>query len=273
MMKTIIFTDLDGTLLDSRYSFAPAAQALKRIKAEGIPLVLATSKSRPETELIREMLSNADPFITENGGGIYIPASYFPFPIKGEEKNGYRVITLGAGYEDLRRALAGIREKSGRDLSGFGDMTDEEVAGLTGLTPAEAALAKMREFDEPFIMRDGNREDARRLVEESGYSFTAGRFFHITGQNDKGRAVEILTTFYRSVYGKIATVGVGNSENDIPLLRKVDYPVLVMNEDGRYEEVNGVPGLIKAHGIGPEGWDRAIPGVLDTIKASEGYKC
>ena len=272
-MKAIIFTDLDGTLLDSRYSFAPAAPALKRIRAEGIPLVLATSKSRPETELIREMLSNADPFITENGGGIFIPGSYFPFPIKGEESDGYRVIRLGAGYGEIRAALADIRRRSGRNLKGFGDMTDEEVAGLTGLTPAEARLAKMREFDEPFIMKDASREEARRLVEESGYSFTEGRFFHITGPSDKGRAAEILAAFYRSVYGRIATIGVGNSENDISMLKIVDYPVLVMKEDGRYEEVEGLPGVIKARGVGPEGWGRAVPGVLDTIRASEGYKC
>lgn len=272
-MKTIIFTDLDGTLLDSRYSFAPASLALKRIKAEGIPLVLATSKSRSETELIRDMLSNSDPFIAENGGGIFIPVSYFPFPVKGEESNGFRVLRLGAAYEELRAALDGIRKRSGRQIRGFGDMTVEEVAGLTGLTPAEARLAKIREFDEPFIMEGGSREEARRLVEESGYLFTSGRFFHITGHSDKGKAIEILSTFYRSVYGKIATVGVGNSANDIPMLKMVDYPVLVMNEDGRYEDVDGLPGLIKAHGIGPEGWGRALPGVLDTIKASEGYKC
>lgn len=271
-MKTVIFTDLDGTLLDSRYSFAPAGQALKRIKAEGIPLIIATSKSRQETELIREMLSNADPFVTENGGGIFIPSSYFPFPIKGESLEGYKVIKIGTGYRELREVLARIRERSGKDLRGFGDMTDEEVAVLTGLTPAEARLAKMREFDEPFIMTDGGREEARKLVEESGYSFTAGRFFHITGGNDKGRAIEMLTNLYRSVYGKIATVGVGNSENDMAMLKKVDYPVLVMNEGGSYEEAD-IPGLIKAHGIGPEGWGRAIPAVLDTIKASEGYKC
>ncbi|MBE7415412.1 MAG: HAD-IIB family hydrolase [Deltaproteobacteria bacterium] len=273
-MKPVIFTDLDGTLLDSAYSFEPATAVLKRISKEAIPLVLVTSKTRSEVERIRERLGNRHPFITENGGALYIPRSYFPFPVNGEEMDGFVQMKLGTDYGELRRALDSIRGVSGKAVKGFGDMTVEEVGVLTGLAPEEAALSKEREFDEPFLMEGASPEEARKLVEAAGYSFTMGRLFHITGPNDKGRAVGMLIPMYRALYGRIATIGLGDGPNDAPFLKKVDYPVLVMNEDGGYCDVGEIPEVVRAEGIGPSGWARAVTGILDSIRSSsEGYTC
>lgn len=78
----IIFTDLDGTLLDSRYSFRKALPAIKLIKEKNIPLILCSSKTRSEIELWRKKLNNNHPFISENGGGIFIPKKNSKFDIK-----------------------------------------------------------------------------------------------------------------------------------------------------------------------------------------------
>ncbi len=73
MPKTVIFSDLDGTLLDAvRYSFNDALPALSLIQAHGVPLVLCSSKTRAEIEACRQRMHNFHPFITENGGGIFI---------------------------------------------------------------------------------------------------------------------------------------------------------------------------------------------------------
>lgn len=68
--QLVIFTDLDGTLLDKNsYSFAPARPALILLKKKDIPLIFCTSKTRAEIELYRRKIENSDPFISENGGG------------------------------------------------------------------------------------------------------------------------------------------------------------------------------------------------------------
>ena len=78
--RMIIITDLDGTLLHHRtYSFEEAKPALDLVRRQGIPLVICSSKTRAEIEVYRKRLDNNHPFISENGGGIYIPAGYFPF--------------------------------------------------------------------------------------------------------------------------------------------------------------------------------------------------
>src|SRR5713226_6564538 len=82
--RHLIFTDLDGTLLDARtYSWAGAEPALAEIERRRIPLVLVTSKTRAEVEPLRRKLGHAHPFITENGGGVFIPDGYFNLKIPG----------------------------------------------------------------------------------------------------------------------------------------------------------------------------------------------
>ena len=49
--KFVIYTDLDGTLLDHvTYTFHPALDALELIEKKKIPLIISTSKTRPEIE-------------------------------------------------------------------------------------------------------------------------------------------------------------------------------------------------------------------------------
>ena len=90
MKKTVIFTDLDGTLLDAAdYSYAEAQPALGQVAESGTPLVLCSSKTRAELEVYRKRLANAHPFISENGGGIFIPIGYFSVSIDAERSAGY----------------------------------------------------------------------------------------------------------------------------------------------------------------------------------------
>jgi len=67
-----------------------------------------------------------------------------------------------------------------------------------------------------------------------------------------------LKELYQKQYGPVTTIGLGDSLNDLPLLRVVDHPVLVRKEDGSYDENISLPNLIRADGVGPLGWNRAV---------------
>jgi len=269
----IIFTDLDGTLLDSHYSFKAALPAIKLIKKQNIPLVLCSSKTRVEIERTRENLDNDDPFISENGGGIFVPRGYFKFQIPEskfqiDEDEKYLIVKLGASYDLLRNALEELRAEN-FDVKGFGDMTAKEVSELTGLKLSDARLARERDFDEPFVFvgKGSLVNKLRRRIRAKGFNYTQGEFFHIMGDSDKGRAVEIVKGLYSKIHKSIMTVALGDSPNDIEMLRVVDYPVVVQKADGSYhpQVVKEVKGVIKAEGIGPEGWNRAVMSVLSKL--------
>ncbi|MEW6586521.1 MAG: HAD-IIB family hydrolase [Nitrospirota bacterium] len=265
MKKWVIFTDLDGTLLDYRtYSFEAAMPALQELRDKDIPLVLCSSKTRSEIERYREKIQNDHPFISENGGGIFIPKSYFKSGIQNLEfrirtEDGYLIITLGASYADLRKAVRELQAE-GFGVRGFGDMTAEEVAKRTGISIDEAVMAKERDFDEPFVF-EGDAEQAQRLLKAitaKGFRHTQGRFYHMLGDRDKGKAVQILIDLYRKTYGDVVSIAIGDSSNDIPMLGVADYPVVVQKPDGKYDSRLNVPNLIRAGGIGPDGWNKAV---------------
>jgi mannosyl-3-phosphoglycerate phosphatase len=259
----VIFTDLDGTLLEyGSYSFKAALQALQLIKSKNIPLVICTSKTRAEIEFYRRLLDNHDPFISENGGGIFIPENYFSQDFKYDKRmDGYKVIELGTPYKVLIEALNSVKRESGLNMKGFSEMMTSEVSKVSGLTRDLAELAKMREYDEPFLLY-GDEKDPEYIkteITQRGFKHTEGGIFHhIMGENDKGRAVKILTYLLREKFSVLQTIGIGDSLNDLPMLEAVDIPILVRKPNGEYDSRIRLDNLILAEGIGPKGWNMAV---------------
>ena len=262
----IVLSDLDGTLLDhTTYAFDAVRAALERLHDARVPLVVCTSKTRTEVEPIRAALRNAHPFIVENGGGVCVPLDYFPFEIEGaERREDYAVISLGAPYGELTRALARASRASGVEVRGFADMTDDEVVTATGLTLSDARLARQREFDEPFVVLEPARApDLFAAIERDGKRWTTGgRFHHITGANDKAAAVRLLVGLYRRQLGDVRTVGLGDAPNDAEFLRAVDVPILIASP--RVDQLRAlVPGGRVTTLEGPAGWNEAVLALLD----------
>jgi len=268
--KLVIFTDLDSTLLDHRtYAFEKGREALELIQKENIPLIFCTSKTRRETEFWRQKMNNYHPFIVENGAAIYIPEGYFPFHVPGARNfSPYHLMELGEPYEKLRQFLLFCRLHFAPSVRGFGDMNLEEIMFLTGLSADMASLAKQREYDEPFIVQEEKElSSIQKEAARAGYKILKGsRFYHLAGHNDKGQAVKLLKDFYTQFLGSILTAGIGDSHNDLAMLKAVDRPFLVRKADGSYDPQVKVPGLWFASGIGPEGWKEAVLSLLKNLE-------
>ena len=259
MKEPIIFTDLDGTLLDEKnYSYQEALPALSLISSIAIPLIFCSSKTRAELETFRFRLGNAHPFISENGGGIYIPQGYFNTMAEAKLSNGYQLISLGTPYEEIRKQFIFLRDQSSARVRGFADMSVTEVAALTGLSEQEAALARQRDFDEAFVFEGKPEDGFLRAIEESGLRWTQGKIFHIMGGQDKGRAVSILMSLYKQEFGEIVSMALGDSLNDLPMLMAVDIPVLIKHNDGSFDPRIKVPNILKTQLPGPSGWNETV---------------
>jgi len=251
MSKFVVFTDLDGTLLDENYSFDYAKPTIDKLKSLKIPIIFCSAKTKAEQEVFREKMGINDPFIVEDGSAIYIPEGYFAKRC-GELRNGYEVIVLGVEYERIVSKIRELRKKYKIDSYHF--MSVEEVAKITGLSPELAKLAKMREFSETIVFAE---DEALKELEKEFNVVIGGRFIHVYGKNaDKGKAVRILTDLYRELYGDVVTVGIGNSYTDEPMLRAVDIPALVKNPDS-WAEID-IKNLYKADGIATVGWVEVI---------------
>ncbi len=266
--RLIVFSDLDQTLLDDRdYSHAKAGPGLVLLERQNIPLVLCTSKTRPEVEFYRSRLDNRHPFVVENGGAVYIPTGYFGFDFDCDRvTDDYSVIELGAPYQGMVAALDRLKRKTGYPLRGFSDMTIQEVASRSGLSLDQAARAKRREYDEPFLILEPAQ--AAAVIAAADVPVTeGGRFFHLAA-SDKGRAVSMLMALFRRSHPGAVSVGIGDAFNDLTLLEAVDIPVLVQDTDGGYDPGIAFPGLRYAEGIGPAGWNAAITDLIHGASTS-----
>ncbi|HKJ67682.1 MAG TPA: mannosyl-3-phosphoglycerate phosphatase [bacterium] len=260
---TVVFTDLDGTLLDLlNQSPIPALPALSQLHEQSIPVIFCSAKTRAEQEAIREDLGITDPFIVENGGAIFIPRAYFSFSFAFQKTLGeYRVIELGIPYHEIRNVVDQIRRDLDVRFEGFGDLSPAEIAGKTGLDPESARRAAAREYDETLFLHELTQRDCQQVltaIEDSGMRWThGGRFYHIMGANDKGRAAILLTELYERQWNQVRTVGLGDSLNDSELLAVMDLPILVEKHQGGWEDIT-LPNVQKVRGRGPVGWQRAI---------------
>jgi mannosyl-3-phosphoglycerate phosphatase family protein len=256
----IVITDLDGTLLDHQsYSFHSAEPALAELKRRCVPLVLCTSKTRAETEQWQNVLQIRHPFIVENGGALCIPPAYFSFDTP-------ETIPMGAPYVELTAALREASRLSDCRVRGFDEMSVAEVAVECGLSLAEASLAKQREFDEPFLILSPERADALlHAIEGLGRRYTrGGRFFHITGDNDKACAVQVLASLFVREADHVETIGLGDGINDAGFLNDVDHAVLMRSP--RLAVLQSlVPAGVATQAEGPQGWNDAVLAWLQMV--------
>jgi mannosyl-3-phosphoglycerate phosphatase len=270
MSRWVIFTDLDESLLDrERYSFDEARPALEEVRRRSVPLVLCTSKTAGETLEIQRRLGLREPFVLEAGGGIGVPKGCFTsLPRGAEDRGDWELLALSERRGEILQGLGRLKAATANSIRGFDDMTAEEVSRETGLPPDLAALALEREFDEPFrfVRREAEfSAQLPRLAHECGLRITrGGRFWHLHGDTDKGRAVRLLKSLFRVKLGEIRTIGVGDSEMDLPMLNEVDVPIAVLRADGRHDHVlsTGVKALRRVPLRGPAGWNA---GVLEAL--------
>jgi mannosyl-3-phosphoglycerate synthase len=260
--KKVVFTDLDGTLLHPlTSSYSQALDSIRLLQEKDIPIIFCSAKTRGEQQAYMEELGIKDPFIVENGGAIFIPKNYFRFPFAYDKATqDYLVIELGAPYQEIRQRLKKIDEETDGHIVGFGAMDVEEVARETALNLKSAELARQREYSE-MARIEGDRKIVELVLKEikkAGLSYTpAGKLYEIMEGNDNGKAVQILIALYKLNFAEAWTAGIGNDEDDSPMLSAVDLPILVQGHDNRWKKPK-VKDIYRARGVGPEGWDIAV---------------
>lgn len=264
--RFIVFTDLDGTLLDhDTYCVRMSVMGVDLLRRRDCPVIPVSSKTSAEIRQWMKILFLSGPFICENGCGLVIPKSVQDeLRVAGEDGGNEWKINVGVSIDKVRALLRQTADEAGIRYKGFADMSDEEISGYTGLSGGEINLCRQREYDEPFIV--GSEKEAgiiREMAADKGLVITrGGRFHHATGDCDKGKAVRILTDLYRNKNKKLKTVAVGDSFNDLPMFRAVDRAYLVGKPDGSHEAAIPEIEAVRVPAIGPKGFRAVIEEIM-----------
>ena len=264
MRNGLIFTDLDGTLLDhDDYSFDQAMPALEKVNRLKIPLIINSSKTYAEIKEIRQKMHNNWAFAVENGAAVFLPQG----GLSGDDSRMEQFI-LGRPQAELLHIIHRLREQGGFSFKGFYDYNVEELMLETGLTAKGAMLAKQRLASEPLKWLDSvkNLTMFKQQLEVEGLQLIqGGRFLHVMGQNDKSLAMAwLLNKFTRQQ--KRQTIALGDSENDAKMLEQADYAGVIRKEDGSYLGLNKNPErVIYSQYPAPLGWQEVMDKLFDNI--------
>ncbi len=239
---------------------------MRELQANGVCVVFCSSKTRVEQETIRHVLSINDPFIIENGSAIVIPPNTLRVNEKcKEEIEGTKILSLGTPIKDIRVILKKIESSTGIIYQSFYDLSVEHISKITNLDLESAQLAKAREFSETIVSKFTVAE-AEIFVNECRKHnlncMSGGRFWTVTGKGaDKGKAVRLLTKLYKSQFCEVVTVGIGDSPNDAPMLRAVDFPYLVQRPNGQWKSMK-IKNLNQTPAIGPLGFTEMVKDIM-----------
>lgn len=261
--KYLVFTDLDGTLLDHySYSFKPAQPLLRHLQRKGIPVIPVSSKTRAELEPIMAQIGESGPFVVENGAAVCVPRGYFERQPDGTDTLGdYWVRALAEPRERWTALLASLKGEFPGAFETFTAMGERGIAAATGLTLEQAALANQRDFSEPVRWLAGAAQrDAfvARLQQGGARVHAGGRFLAVSGALDKGEALTWLREQY-AAEGRVAgVVALGDSDNDVSMLEAADIAVLVRSPERDYPALTRTEGVLRTEGYGPVGWAEGI---------------
>ena len=116
MTDIVVFTDLDGSLLDhDTYAFDEALPALEALAKVEIPVSVVSSKTRAEVIPLVSQLKLTGPIIAENGAVIAF---------------GDGTLDKACHINKIREALNTLPDKHRNAIKSFGDMSVMEISQL-----------------------------------------------------------------------------------------------------------------------------------------------
>lgn len=269
----LIFTDLDGSLLDHHhYGFAPAESMLSQLEQLGIPVIFNSSKTFAEQMVLRNDMGNRHPFITENGAALYLPKALCPEQPDGTaEIDGFWAKSFCPPRQHWLALLDALPDNMQNDFLRFDQASIADIMDWTGLSEAQAERAAQRHHSEPLRWLGSPERAATfktRLEDQGAKVLQGGRFLHVSGTSDKGKAMDWLSAFYtqNGLSSPVAkTLALGDSHNDVDMLEAADYAVVIKSPTGAAPVVKNKQSgqqLFYTDACGPDGWVEGVAQIL-----------
>lgn len=294
----IIFSDIDGTFWDESYRHPFSEEFLKMVFSR-YDVVFASSRTIPEMLAFQRSIGCRAPFIAENGGVVVFYADSYSENLHSENSHSEKHIDTDTTVETIEplqpprnyaitisgeqlllvplgvnainvfpfvkfaMADAGVYAEHSRQ------MPTETLARIGSYDMEDAQRAQVRQFSVAISVEKLTTEQIQRLVSSLKRFYcrvsSGGKWMIVTREADKGIAVlwykEWLWQQHRTYR---CEAGIGNEENDAPMLNAVDMPFIVRNQSGYAPTLADIPNAYLLQSEGTFGWGEMIT-VLDAL--------
>ncbi|NCF45213.1 MAG: HAD-IIB family hydrolase [Proteobacteria bacterium] len=250
--KWLVFTDLDGTLLDRRYDLEAAATAMDDLHDLGCICIPASSKTYDEMVALNKYRKFPSPCIFENGAGLFWPSSAEPE-------------SLGRCANEIHDLLEHIRDEHSFAFRTIRDIGCDELREITGLDHSGAVAAKARTGSMPLLWQDSEQaqDTFHEILGFIGLQIVRGGLFQTVLDKSCSKAVGMKTIaeHFNRGENRPALVACGDAENDLDMLLSADFAVLFPDSNGQYLSLDH-KFLHRAKASGHEAWLQALQQVL-----------
>ncbi|MBU2862722.1 HAD-IIB family hydrolase [Reinekea forsetii] len=273
--RYIVYTDLDGSLIDHHsYDFSLAVPALAALRTHDIPVIPVSSKTRAEIEPLSESLRLNTPFIVENGAAVFIPktADYAYFDtLKLTQQEHHYVKAFAPSIHYWAIVFKELSNVLPNAFTPFSQLSTAELVKITGLNAKQAELAKQREFSDPLYWFGNDAQFAQltRFCQNKHIEIVqGGRFVHLLKGSNKGESVAWLhQQLQAQENATLCSIGLGDGENDIAMLKVVDWPVQIKSPTHNFP-IFDHPLCLRTENVGPAGWNEAMFKLIPALNSS-----
>jgi hypothetical protein len=218
--------------------FSPRGKALHRFDqflAEAaqaqMPCVWMTGWTRAQLDEPRRRLGQSDPYIGENGCGVYLPEDYFHLKGSNTIRLGrYTCIPMAKPQPAAAEALEELAADLDIAVVPLRKLSPRELSQNTGLPAREAELIRQRDFDELFFFAgatDADIEKFRQGAESRDLRVQRNsQFWSLSCGADLAKCVRELGGLYdRALRGHALRVGLHvTSGGDRPTADRGPWP-------------------------------------------------
>ena len=261
--QIIIFTDLDGSLLNKdTFRFDEIEDYFRKLISIGIKIIPNSSKT--ESELLdfnKEYNLNLS-FIAENGSsinGLNLIHKNLPQTILMSR-------TVDIIYEIFNKYIPYDLKQKIILISKLDTNKQENIFGLP-LNKIKLAMDRKHSIPIQFKGSEVEKNEFIKRINNAGLTVqTGGRIMNICDKVNKSKAIaKTLELISNEIQNEIITIGVGDNQNDMDMLKVTDYSCLVKNDNFDSSLIN-IDNLIKSSEPSPLGWADVIKTAIQKIE-------
>ena len=273
MKRYLIFTDLDGTLLDHKnYSYGDNKKFISFIINNQNDVIFNTSKTFSESsDLLNELNLTNMPFSTENGALLYFPKNRFKKIKNSLDYGRYWKIKI-AKLSSLNWHKFLLKKQKIFKFLIAQDLDSKILKKYTNLDNTIKMLK--REASQIILWQDSliNLKKFKYVVkhEKGGILIQGSRFMQISSVCNKRIAKNLISHVYDiQFHGKYSknTIALGDSKNDIDMLNSAKYSCLIKNPSGSFPKLrSNKKNIIKSSKLAPDGWSQVLYKLNQTLE-------